>query len=275
MNTPLQSLKRPKLSGLLLLSLLGWLSSACVITVDQQEPVTPQRPRFSSNTRTTAGGTVEVEGGIAIDPGDQVSFPVRVKYGLEEGSETYLEWSPYQEVDVADDTERGVGDVLIGYRKRFLEETQTEPAVALQLEAKIPTADSDEGLGTGETDLFVAGAGEKTFDKLRLGGFYELGLLGQVGDGGLDVQHGFAVVGTQKLDSRIEAFGEAAFVWTPAREDEQLFTTLGVNYHLAPTLMLDAAVVVGLSPDAPDFALLVGITQNFGRPYWPGRRPGQ
>jgi len=244
-------------------------AASCVMTGEEHARPTPQRPRFSTNTRTTAAGTLELESGVAIDPGDAFSIPVRVKSGLDAATEAYAELVAYQGVEIGDDREHGIGDLLVGWRRRIQEETDRWPAALVQLEAKIPTADHERGLGTGETDLFLGGAGEKDVDGTRVTGFYQLGLLGETSGGGLELQHGFAVVGTRPLDDRFEAFGEAAFVWTPEQSDEQVFTTLGLNFLATPALVFDVAFQLGLSSDAPDFLLLFGLTPNLGRVLWP------
>ena len=45
-------------------------------------------------------------------------------------SEAYAEWSPLQFVDTPGSDETGVGDLLLGYRRRFREEGDTSPALA-------------------------------------------------------------------------------------------------------------------------------------------------
>ena len=50
------------------------LLASCAVTVPRGgQQVTPQRPTLSSDTNTTATGTMELEGGVYFDPSDQLS----------------------------------------------------------------------------------------------------------------------------------------------------------------------------------------------------------
>ncbi|MFT7480697.1 MAG: hypothetical protein ACI80N_004012 [Gammaproteobacteria bacterium] len=247
------------------LALVAVAWTSCVMPLDQLAPATPQRPTFSTDTRMTAAHTVEVESGLNVDPGDSVTLPVRGKIGLDHSSEAYVEWSPLQWINTPGSDEVGIGDLRFGYRNRFRDATEDKAALAYHLEAKIPTADAERGQGSGETDLFAGIAGEKQVQQLRLNAFYQLGLLGEVDNGTVDVQHALAMVATRSLDRGLEAFGEGTYLWTPEQDDEQLFATLGVTYARTPALIFDASIRFGITPDAPDFIVLVGLTQNYGQ----------
>ena len=48
-------------------------------------------------------------------------------------------------------SEFGIGDVEIGVKYRFVQETQTSPQIGIFPMAELPTGDSDKGLGNGKT----------------------------------------------------------------------------------------------------------------------------
>jgi len=248
--------------------------TSCISAVEHMPPATPQRPTFSSDTRTTAAHTVEVEAGLTVDPSDALLIPVRAKVGLDHSSEAFVEWSPLQWINTPGKDQVGIGDLYLGYRRRFREEKEDRAAMAFAVEAKIPSADAEDGQGSGETDLFASIAGERQLQRLRLNGFYRLGLLGEVDNGTVDVQHAFAMVASRPLDERLLAFGEGTYLWTPEQDNEQLFATLGLSYATTPSLVFDLSVRVGLTPDAPDVIFLVGLTQNTGRRHRPAT-PGE
>jgi hypothetical protein len=110
------------------------LSSGCQSFGVAREQITPQRPTVSNDTRTTAFGTVEEELGVSIDPGDRYALGTRTSIGLSPQSELFVLWEPLisrdssqigragQDVDGDNDDETGVGDVLIGFKQRLLDE---------------------------------------------------------------------------------------------------------------------------------------------------------
>ncbi len=243
-----------------LLSLL--LLTACTSTAGQGARPTPQRPRISHNTHTTAQGTLELEAGLEVDPGDFWDTPMLLKYGITPQTEFVFGGSPIRHVDSPDDT--GIGDVVFGVRHRLVDETADDPAIAVATQIKLPTADADKGLGSGETDVFFSIAGEKQIQDVRAVAFYRLGLLGSPTGDGNDLRHDLAAVGTVALGQGLNVYGELAGIFAPEYDFDALFTTFGVAFEIAPATIFDAGFRVGITDDAPDFTLLFGITHNFG-----------
>jgi len=227
---------------------------------------TPQRPTFARNTSTTAQGTVEVEAGLMREPGEQFATPATVKYGLSSRDELFIGFTPFKMVELPGDDGEGFGDVLVGWRQRFYEH-ESEPATAAwQAALKLPTADEDEGLGTGEFDGFLAGIVTYAQEDWSATGFAQFGLLGEPDSSGVDHQEALSGVFDMGLpDSNAGVVAELAGVFTPEQDLEQVFTTLGVNWSPLPGVVFDTGVLLGLSHDAPDFQYFVGITRNLGR----------
>ena len=263
-------------------TLLFWVvvaavgAAGCRGTSDlDPQPVTPQRPTFSSDTFTTAEGTVEVEVGVALDPTDSFDTPVTMKYGLSPTSEIFVGWSPYQWAETPGSNAEGVGDTVIGTRQRILQPAEEGgTAGAIQLATKLPTGSEREGLSSGELDLFASGILTRTVSNVGITGYYQLGFLGEADDSDFDLEHGFALAAGMPLIDEVSVFGEIAAVLAHEEDREEVFTTLGVGYALSPDFILDVAMVVGLSRDAADFAVLIGFTKNIGDVLgWLGLRP--
>ena len=122
---------------------------------------------------------------------------------------------------------------------------------------------SGRALGCGEVDFFAAASVDKTFEAFTLTGYYRLGVLGR-GPGDTDLEHALAIAASAPIDERFGAFGELGGVFATEADTDPIFVTLGGTYTSSPEFVFDAGFVVGLSDDAPDFALLVGLTHNFG-----------
>ncbi len=229
-------------------------------------PVTPQRPTFSSDTNTTAVGTVELEAGGAVDPRDSFDSPLTLKVGVSERSEFFVGWSPYQWVETEGSDGRGASDTLIGTRQRIVDPTESgRPSVAVQLATKLPTGSEREGLSSGEIDFFAAGIVSTELSGFGVTGFYQMGFLGEPDDSEFDLEHGIALAVGRPIFGATSAFGEIAARVAHEQDRDELFTTLGIAHAITPSLVLDTSVVVGLNRDAQDFQILFGFTYNFGR----------
>lgn len=242
---------------------LPLVSAGCLATDGEHAPAAPQRPSYSSDTATTAAGTVELEAGVARDDEEGVDVPVTLKYGAGEHIEVFVGLSPYQHAEAGGTSDCGVSDLVVGARHRTSDGGRDAPSRAFQVAAKLPTGDEADLLSSGEVDLFGAFILTGAKDGLGWTGFYQLGLLGDPDEAGLVVEHGLALaVGHAVARDDLSAFAELAAVVRPEWDEEELFTTLGVALTPHPDLVLDAFVVLGLSDDAPDAAVGIGFTRN-------------
>jgi len=257
----------PRLAALVSLALAAACAAPSASWREGQDvTATPQRPTFSKNAATTAQGTVEIEAGLLRDPGDLFDTPTTLKYGLSERDELFVGFAPFKMVELPGDDGEGFGDLLLGWRQRFFEDTDDGTSVAWQAALKLPTADEDEGLGSGELDGFLAGILTVSQGTWSTTGFAQLGLLGEIDGSGVDHQEALAGVFDYGLkNTNTGLLAELAAVFTPERDLEEVFTILGVNWSPLPGVVLDTGVLFGLSSDAPDFQYFVGITRNLGR----------
>jgi hypothetical protein len=260
---------------------LGLLTlSACNSVGVAQDPVTPQRPLISRDTHTTGFGTFEVEAGGELDPTDRWSAETRLSVGLSENSELFVDWTAYEEIE-SRGTESdldGSGDVFIGWKQRLLDATDTLPSTAIQLSASLPTAD-EEGLthSSGQVDFFAALIAERTFGRVGLTAFYQLGILS--GDSGVDgsgntvserndtdPQHTIALVLDWAIDDHWAIGTEFAGILEPELDDEPVYATVFGQNRLNDNLAFDLGVRIGLSQeDSDDVIFVAGFTANLGR----------
>ena len=241
---------------------LSLSAASCGLLSTDPAPVVPQRPTVSSDTGTTAEGTLEVEGGVALDPGDRLDLPLSLKWGIGESTELFAGGPAYSHVWVDGPDPEGVGDLLLGMRHRFVEEEHGHPSVALQWTTKLPTAPLD--LGTGEVDFGAAAIATKTLGGIAWTGFYELGIVGESGQPDTDLRHTMALGGSLPLGRDWFSFAEVAGIVEVEADTEQLLLTTGAGYFVRDNLALDVGLAVGLSEESPDLMLMVGFTHNWG-----------
>ncbi|MEO0649777.1 MAG: transporter [Planctomycetota bacterium] len=250
------------------------LSAGCSTFGVQREQVTPQRPSISENTQTTAYGTFESEIGLRYDPTDEYAVETRTSVGLSPKSELFAIWDVFRDLDSGQilndvdgdgEDETGTGDIIVGFKQRLLDETETLPATAIAISTSLPTGSDDGEISSGEIDWFGALIADRTFGRLSLTGFYQLGILGTPDVGDVDSRHTFAIDGTWALDEKINVGAELATLIEAEIDQEPVLLTAYGQYELNPSMMLDAGMRIGLSEDSPDVVFLIGLTTNLGR----------
>jgi len=162
-------------------------------------------------------------------------------------------------------TDSGLGDIILRGRYYVIEESPIMPLVALIGRVKLPTADADRGLGTGEFD---EGVGMELTKSLAdrwlayLDGGYNL-----IGDAPgtnfnnqwwYDVGIGYDV--TDKLNMSVFYEEYRALVNTVNNARDLLALA---NYVVDDTVHLTGSVLIGLSNGAPDYGVGCGIRFRF------------
>jgi len=238
----------------------AWLLSLLLLPSPsraQEVKAVPQRPSFSFNAFTTSRGYFEIEAGIDLSE-PWLDAPALLKYGVADRAEIFVGGAPIRRQRHR--KKNGVGDLLVGAKYRVNIAPPGTPALALQGAVKVPTADQDQGFGTGEVDYkavaIVSQGSSLSQVDINLG----LNLLGKQGGGGLR-EEAFAIMSlTLFPGGRVGPYGEIF----ASQALESGFTTLisdfGVSLSLSPRVVTDLAGVVGIDNAPSDWQLVAGIT---------------
>ncbi len=247
------------------LALASFASAGGCQLAGETAQATPQRPRFASNAFTTAPGTFELQSGVSLGTASRVDSPVRLKFGQESG-EVFVGWSPYVEFA----GEAGIGDVQVGTRQALGGQAGDARRYAFSSSVTLPTAEVGTGRGVDETAVHLAGIVTQSAPRLILNGAWQLGLLGETAQGGLDLEHALAAGLTSAFAPHASFFTELALILTPERDFERVVATVGLAWSAHPSLVFDLGLAFSYD-DREDFpeddaeaALLFGVTQNFG-----------
>lgn len=162
-------------------------------------------------------------------------------------------------------TDSGLGDIILRGRYYLMEEGDVVPLVALTGRIKIPTADADRGLGTGEFDEGIGMELTKTLTNRWLayldGGY---NLIGDAPGTNFNNQWWYAVgLGYDVTDDlHLSLFYEEyrALVSTVNNARDLLALT---NYVVSDTVHLTGSLLVGLSNGAPNFGMGAGVRVRF------------
>jgi hypothetical protein len=230
----------------------------------------PNRPTISDPADITQFGVAEVEYGWA-DTWQQAGVHRTTIEGLLKLAvlcDLELRWTQDTFVSQAVPGQQrvhGFGDQLVGFQYRLHHQSQYLPTIAFRYEAKIPTASSRLGIGSGELDHNLTFLASKDFGGYHFD-FNETAILsGRSGASGFDKNSFTGLAGSHPLHGPLAITGEIyAFTRQNASTAGFSSTLWGLTYNINPRLVLDSAIDVGLSPAAPHKSVVAGFTYSLG-----------
>jgi hypothetical protein len=239
----------------------------------------PNRPTVSNPAHVTQYGVLELEYGwdrVWPEEGThQTSIGGLLKFGML--CDIELRWSTTSFLSQTDagGTSRTFGDNWLGTEIRVHRQTRRLPTMAFSYAFKIPSASTENGLGTGRVDhSFTLGASENiahlNFD-FNLTQF----LIGRPTASGFDENQLMALAFSHAIRGGLqfagEFYGETRLNQTTPGFASSLWA---LTYTIIPRLVIDGGFEAGLTSGGPHQHVFVGATYSLGNLY-PGwrRRP--
>lgn len=210
---------------------------------------------------------LQVEAGLSFihrETVDRLALPVNVAYGVTESFELDLGCGlVYRDAEVGGENDRDAGnsDLTLSGKYQLTTWDGARPAQALTPSVKIPLADEDRGLGSGEPDYDLTWSASWLIVDL-IGVHANLGftLLGTEGGDFTDRIH-YGIATDVKIVEGFKALGELFATDTFADgAGEQWQYKVGAKWMAAPGLAMDAAVGSKVSENGPDFTATIGLT---------------
>jgi len=252
-----------------------------------------QRPLVTEDPETIGANRVLLEGGFELDK-DQANLAYGIEgdiahiatfgvsVGISPSAEIQIDGGFLQRLRVtsripgrplfarspavAGDRVSSVEDFVVATKLRFSPETESRPAFGARFGVKLPTADSEKGVGLGTTDFFAAFLAAKTVRSVRTVGNVALVVLGNP----VDAQEpatalGFGVSVARAVTNAFEVVGELNGRLTPFEkivpaglESRGVFRLAGrYTYSM---LRLDFGLLAGLTNRDPSFGISAGAT---------------
>ena len=221
------------------------------------------RHRVTSDAGTAEFGAVDLEFGFHAGPRNTRDTPLEVQWGVAPSTELFGGWSPYTQDESGD--ESGIGDVQLGLRHRFREETRSSPACLVELWTKLPTGDEEDGFSE-ETDYFTGFAATKTLEHMTATVYYQLGLIENPEDGDGDTQHLLSLAAVTPMNERLDVFGEVGGTREPHEHEDFWFTAAGIAWTLTSGTVLDIGLAYLGGSGENDLELFVGVSRGLVAP---------
>lgn len=232
----------------------------------------PSRPTVANATDTTQCGTLEAEYGLERQwprgGTNRDDLTGGLRFGLTPNLDLHWSSSDFIHLMNADGDRTGYGDNWLGLKYRFLGQKKRRPSLGVFYEAKIPTASSELGLGSGEVDNAISFLASKDVRKLHFD-FNVIELLaGRATAPGVDHNTGFALATwvpiTHRWTGVVESYG-----YTALNQGSPGFASamLGFNYRIQKRLYLDSGLDLGTTHYAPKKRVFVGMTYAMANMY--------
>ncbi len=239
--------------------LIAWLGGARA----EEPSATPYRPTVSNPAALPAPGYLEVEfGALNVrggDARDRNSLPVLAKYAFSENFGLLIGGEPRVGLTNHDGEKiTGAGDTTLQLKFRHALDGDS----ALGLEAGVKADTAKTGIGSGKSDYLVNGIYSR-----------------EIGDYALDFNLAYTRHGVTDAGESRHGVSWAASIGRPlagnwgiafelsgaARRNEPAASQslAALSYNVSKRVVLDGGVAIGLSKNAPDRALTIGMTVLF------------
>ncbi|MCA9000602.1 MAG: hypothetical protein KDB61_01670 [Planctomycetes bacterium] len=244
---------------------LGLFLASCRLDPAMAEQVVLVRPRLAPTVQTVPVGSLQVEGGVALDPGERARAQSFARVGLSSATEGYAGGDVYRE-DLDRDV-RGTGDLQLGLRHRFLGDGRAELGLALQAEVKLPTSDSNDGFGSGETDFHLTGIAEQLWGSTRAALFAAGGFLGKASGSGTDFEGSLGGFLHRPIADRFSGSLETVYFDHHGLNRSSGRMGAALYWHAGTHSAWDVGITTGFGDQPEGTQILVGYTRNVGAFY--------
>ncbi len=168
-----------------------------------------------------------------------------------------------EETDSGDEMNRGLGDVILRAGGHLIKNHPSDISFYGSVSVKLPTADQEKGLGTGETDYGVFLSVSKRFDRTSLwltGGAVKVGSppeqdLSDTFYYGIGVSRGF-----ERLRVYLAIDGSRRIL---PESKAPLNANIGFFRILSPNYSVKGNAQAGLTESAPDFGISLSLVRFF------------
>jgi hypothetical protein len=232
----------------------------------------PNRPTVTNPAHVTQYGVLEIEYGFdrlwPEEGVNQASMSALLKFGMLCDIELRWNTTPLLSQTDANGTHRTFGDNWLGTEVRFHRQTRRLPTMAFTYALKIPSASTENGLGSGRVDhSFTFGASEN-IGHFNLDFNFSQYLIGRPNASGLEQNQLLALAFSRPVHGGLQFVGEF-YGHTQGNGMTPGFASSlwALTYTVVPRLVIDGGFEVGLTSGGPHRHAFVGATYAIGNLY--------
>jgi hypothetical protein len=236
----------------------------------------PNRPTVANPADITQYGVLELEyGGDHFWPEgglEQTSFGGLLKFGLL--CDVELRWTTTSYLSQTDNsgTHRTFGDNWFGFQARVRKQTAHVPTLSFSYAAKVPTASTEDGLGSGHVDQAFTFLASKDIAKIHFDFNITHFLIGQGGAGNFDSNDQLNLAFSRVISGKWQFTGEFYGDTSLNRSTPGFASSLwALTYSVTPRLVIDGGFEGELTSGGPHRHVFTGVTYSIANLY-PGWR---
>ena len=237
----------------------------------------PNRPTVANPADITQYGVLEVEyGWDHIWPAKgvrQTSVGGLLKFGLLCDVELRWNSTPFLSQTDASGAHRSFGDTWLGSQVRLYRQTQHAPTISFSYAVKIPSASTENGLGTGRVDHAFTFLASKDIAQFHFDFNATEFLVGRPQSSGLDRNQQVNLAFSRPIHGGLQFTGEFYGDTRLNRQTAGFASSLwALTYTVFPRLVIDGGFEAGLTSGGPHRHAFVGATYSIVNLYPGGRR---
>lgn len=236
----------------------------------------PNRPTVANPADITQYGVLELEYGwdrFWPEHGvRQTTLEGLLKFGL--FCDVELRWTTTSFISQTTGTvtQRGFGDNWLGPQIRIYKQTKLIPSLAFSYAVKIPSANSENGLGTGRMDHAVTFLASKDIAHIHFDFNATQFWIGRQDAHGFDRNNQLNLAFSFPMHGPLQFTGEFYGDTELNRASPGFASSLGaLTYTVTPRLVIDSGFEAGLTSGGPRRHVFAGLTYSIANLY-PGWR---
>ena len=238
----------------------------------------PNRPTVANPADITQYGVLELEYGWdrqwPEEGRQQASVGGLLKFGMLCDVELRWNTTSFLSQTDASGTHRSFGDNWLGPQIRVYSQTKRVPTLAFGYAVKIPSASTEDGLGTGHMDHAFTLLASKDIARFHFDFNVTQFLVGRPNTSGFDKNQQLNLAFSHVIRGRLQLTGEF-YGDTRLNQTTPGFASSlwALTYTVAPRLVIDSGFEAGLTSGGPRRHAFVGATYSIANLYR-GRRRG-
>ena len=236
----------------------------------------PNRPTVANPADITQYGVLELEYGLDRNwlegSVHQTSVGGLLKFGLL--CDLELRWTTTSFLSQTDatGTHRTFGDNWLGPHVRVYRQTKRVPSIAFGYAVKIPSASTDDGLGTGSVDHLFGILASKDIAHVHFDFNATHYWIGRAGASGFDQNDQVNLAFSHPIHGGLAFTGEFYGNTELNRNTSGFASSLwALTYTINPRFVIDGGFEGGLTSGGPHRHIFTGLTYSIGNLY-PGWR---